>query len=120
MSWVGDEILALRTLFLDDEFYLPPTSAQLGLSGVVAELVGEDHRIPVIQLVTGLPIETTKMLTRFVFSKMIDEWLAKDGGQELAKPWRLNEHAREFLAACKAAVEDHPDVDPWRIDPFRL
>jgi hypothetical protein len=128
MSWVGDEILALRTLFMGDDQYLAPTHLQVhGLRNAMAKVVGEAYRKPVLQLITGLPMVdtatgqvTTKVLTRHTLSVLIDSWIERDGEDRLVHPWRITEHGVRFLRACQDAVEAGAGQDPWSMDPGRL
>jgi hypothetical protein len=121
MSWIGDEILALRTLFMGDDKYLPPTYLQVhGLRNAMTKVISEEYRVPVLQLVTGVPMidtatgeATSKTLTRYTFSILIDNWIERDGDDELAHPWKITEQNADFLRKCEDAVEARFGQDPW-------
>lgn len=123
MKWLADEIRVLRTLFLDDQVFLPPTERQLGLNGVIAAAVGETYRLPVLQLLTGWSLWSTehggyssRAMTRYMYSLLLDIWLEKDVEGALVRPWRLNALGARFLKDAKSAVEASSDRQPWRID----
>lgn len=117
MSWVGDEILALRTLFQGDSEYRAPGRKQVhGLQNVLAKVIPEESVLPVLQLITGLPLKSVEMMTGYTVSILIDVFLKKDG-EGLAHPWEINEYYGKFLHECQAALKGRVDTDPWRIDP---
>jgi hypothetical protein len=128
MSWIGDEILALRTLFQGDELYLAPSREQVhGLRNAVTKVIPEEARIPVMQLVTGLTLLdtatgecTTKTMTRYTFSVLIDNWMEKNGGDEIVSPWKITGYYAGFLKECQKIVEDGAGLEPWAVDPRGL
>lgn len=120
MSWVGEEILALRTLFQGDSEYRAPGRKQVhGLENVLAKVIPEESVLPVLQLISGLPLKSLDMMTGYTVSILIDVFLKKEE-EALAHPWEINEYYAQFLHECQVVVESRADADPWRIDPHGL
>jgi hypothetical protein len=122
-KWVSDEILALRTMFEADDYYLPASHKQIhGFRNAVTKVVPEECRIPVMQLITGIHmkgkdgVSSTSTLTMHTYKVLIDEMMEKDDNGKIKSPWTVNERSRNFLLECKAAVEAGADEDPWDID----
>ena len=91
-------IEAVRRLSLNDDLFLPPTQKQLVKMNIqIAEAIDDDTmnskvkkalRIRVLRLLTGLPIASSKQLTRKSISVIIDLTLngqANEQLRELAK-----------------------------------
>jgi hypothetical protein len=71
-------IEAIRRLSLKDDRFLPPTQKQLSKMNIqFNETLGKrkDLRVKIISELTGLPITSTKQLTRFTVSVIIDQTL---------------------------------------------
>jgi hypothetical protein len=71
-------IEAVKRLSLDDDLFLTPTIPQLEKMNIQFNMAlgkKKELRIPVIRLLTNLPISSTKQLTRKMVSVIIDQTL---------------------------------------------
>lgn len=95
---IETEIQALRLRFNQDEQYLPVTQKQ---SQYLASLLHDKKqgRVQTLRRVTGLPVQSTKQLTRWTASVLIDYLLTEEGQEFL----RAIQEERDKAAAENGA-----------------
>ena len=109
-EYVKQFVITVRTIARQDTQYASPTIRTLegkpGQIPTLAFLVGrqlknQDNRIPVLQAITGLPIHSSKNLTRWTVSTLIDEVI------------HVSETNPTTLSDIEKLLESRTSGEPW-------